>query len=76
MHHSPPWHHHDLSAYPQCTTTSFVTETKVAINNTIDANLQCDYSNRGTWKYYPIANFVFENERFSSFKQTDRTNNI
>ena len=50
MHHSPPWHHHDLSAYPQCTTTSFVTETKVAINNTIDGNLRCDYSNRGTWK--------------------------
>lgn len=27
-------------------------------------------------KDYPIAKFVFENERFSSFKQTDRTNNI
>ena len=27
-------------------------------------------------KDYPIAKFFFENERFSSFKQTDRTNNI
>lgn len=27
-------------------------------------------------KDYPIAKFFFENERLSSFKQTDRINNI
>lgn len=67
MHHSPPWHHHDLSAYPQRTTTSFVTETKVAINNTIDGNLQCDYSNRGTWKRLSNSKVCFRKRKIFKF---------
>ena len=58
---------YDLSAYPQCTMTSFVTETKVAISNTIDGNLQCDYSNRGTWKRLSNSKVCFQKRKIFEF---------